>query len=188
MAFVCVLDASDVDCDTFKNGDAWTVAFRIGADKELNLNYFAQVGLEIRGGGGLEYYFNIVKVDGDDSSEHTYWSGKETSSFIIVSDRERILNAICRATVWILSCAQPQEVYRITYDEHPTEKSLKKHELICEAFRQAGYQVVRGDPYGDKRIWWAHRLAGEPASTNPTLDDGEEGQYTMTGGHGRVRL
>ena len=49
--------------------------------------------------------------------------------------------------------------------------SLEKHYKISEAFQNAGYDVVMGDPYGSKRVWWAYRRKGAAAVTENLLKD-----------------
>ena len=171
MVFVCTLNPENLDYEVFKRGVAYSVLFRIGFDETKKCNYFAQIGLESMAGPDLEYYFNIVEVVSNNRGERIYWSGNNTSRFILKDDRLRVLNAIYQATIGLLDHAKPLSVYRCTYDENPPDRSLEKHYCISKAFEEAGYGVVMGDPYGSKRWWWAYRLKCAAAATECVLND-----------------
>lgn len=157
MPFVCTLSNEGFRCEVFKEGGAYSIVMRIGFDEGQHTNYFVQIGLEPMAGGDLEYYFNIIKINGDDGSERLFWSGKDVAQFIRGEDRKLILAAVCSATEALLQHVKPESVYRCTYDEWPPERALEKHHVLSRVFTDCGYKVQMSDPFGCKRVWWAYR-------------------------------
>lgn len=157
MAFVCTAGGDNLHVDFFRRGDAYIVLVPIGYDDTENVNYFVVVGLEPTNVGALEYFFHIVRVDGETGEETPYWSGAQTASTITGDDRTEVLNAVLNATAALISQVKPELVFRCTRDEYPPEEALEKHFAISQVFINLGYTVTKADPYLGKHCWWMER-------------------------------
>lgn len=159
MAFVLTIDPDQWHADLFLDGGACAVLVHVGHCDAESLNYFVHVSLETRpGGNGMEFVFFLIEVDGETSTEHAYWSGRDVSRFIGREDRSAILRVVCSATERLLDHVKPDIVYRYTHDADLPDKALEKHLAISKVFTNCGYRVERGDEYHGQRTWRAERL------------------------------
>jgi hypothetical protein len=166
MTFVCTVAEEVFRADFFENGSSRAAVINIGYDDATEIGYSLAVGLEpLAGGGGDEYYFHLIEVDGRTGAEHIYWSGRDVR-FIPKPDREHILRAVLALTGHILDRFRPERVFCCTFDENPPEDALLKHFLIAHVFEECGYKVRTADSYHGKRIWWMERSGAPPVATD----------------------
>ena len=157
MAFVCSIASDTYRADTIRNGNAYLSVINVGYDDQENVSYSLVVGLEPLAGGDYEFFFHLVAANGDDGSEHPYWSARDVATFIGREDRARIRAVLLTATHSLVETARPDRVECVTYDENPPDRALVKYFLIAEVFRGCGYAVTSPDPWHGKHIWWMER-------------------------------
>jgi hypothetical protein len=154
MAFVCTISDESFSTEVFINGSSTGCVINVGYDDTSDKGFSVVVGLETAPGGGHEFFFFLLEVDGGTGAEHPYWCGKDVAKFIGKDDRNQILRAILGVTEFILTEIKPKSVNYCTHDQNPPEEALVKHFLIANVFEECGYEVRTADPYHGKRIWW----------------------------------
>lgn len=157
MAFVCVLTDRAIPVEHFQKGSDHLAMCHIGRDDNQNRNYFAAAILSPQAGGGIEFVFRIIEVNGVTKEEFSYHSGRDTP-FIQGEDRRLVLNAILVLTEFLVRTVRPDTVFRCTADDNLPAKAMEKHERINELLEKCGYKVTRGEPYHGKCIWYATRV------------------------------
>jgi len=163
--FICTVGSGDVHVDYIKREFGYAVLVPIGYSEDGQYNYFVQTAFSELPGGELEYYFNVIEVDGVNNNEYFYTSGWDTRILIQGDDRLKVLSAICAATRHLIMAVKPQQCMRCTNDAHQPDKALEKHYLISKIFEEAGYEVVTADPFHGRRIWWMIRGTTESADS-----------------------
>ncbi|NYZ15957.1 hypothetical protein HL658_25735 [Azospirillum sp. RWY-5-1] len=176
MAFVCTLDGN-TRFEFMQDGPSAVVIVRVGCDHEEGANWFVHVGLDVMAGGDLEYFFRLWRVDAFSGRETAYNSGRETAHAIHGDDRTEVLKAALMATRLLLEHAQPDRVYRVTYDASPPDSALEKHHAISDVFYSCGYRVFRYDEFHGQRMWWMERdtVAGVDQRGESCLDRAVDG-------------
>lgn len=160
--FVCTVGSDHVTLEVVRNGSSHSVLVPIGYDVDdgRELSYFAAVGFDVTAGVGSEMFFTIIEVDHEIGGRHDYWSGQDTNAFILGSDRDRVLDAICCAAQLLIEYGAPDELEVITYDAHPPDKAVIKHFKVMSVFERNGYEIQTFDPYHGRRLWRLVRAAG----------------------------
>jgi hypothetical protein len=159
VTFVCVVGGNGerADYQLIENGNAAVVRTRVGYDDTTFHTYHMFCGVDVMAIGGLEYYFNLVKLDTNGDEVATFWSGKEVARFVTENDRKAILAVVLTATHMLVERVRPYEVFMVTHDPNPPEKAMLKYSLIIQAFHECGYVAKATDPYQGLQSWWITR-------------------------------
>lgn len=157
MAFICTARGEHFSADVFQDENACSIVVDIGYDDEKDCDYKVVVGLEPQAGGGAEFYFHIIEIDGETGRDYPYWSGRDVARFIGPADRHEIMCVILTLVQVLLQTARPERVECVTHDANPPDAALLKHRAILEVFSECGYNVITADPYHGKRVWWMER-------------------------------
>lgn len=160
--FVCTVSHEHTMFDLIREGSALFVLVPIGYDDDADrdVSYYASVGVDVAGGGGTEMFFAIIEADHETGADYRYWSGRDTSSFILGRDRDRVLDAICLSAQLLIDSGLPDELDVTTYDEHPPNKAVIKHFAVMSVFERNGYEIQTADPYHGRRHWRMVRSNG----------------------------
>lgn len=153
--FVCTVSQDHMTFETLPGASSHTILVPVGYDIDdgRDSSYFAAVGLDVLAGGGCEIFFSIMEFDHTNNSRYEYWSGRETSSFILGSDRDDVLNAVCCAVQMLIDSGAPDEIEISTHDANPPDKAVIKHFRVMSVFERNGYHIRTFDPYHGRRIW-----------------------------------
>jgi hypothetical protein len=145
MTFVCTAPSPPYQFSVSNDGNKIAIDFRVGYDDAIDVDYLALVGL---GGApdGMEYYFCIIKVDGDDRRETRIWHSVDLPVGCTKHHRSAILSAILAATDKLLRSVMPRLVSRVIEANLPA-KALVKHEAVSQIFTSCGYRLT-GDRIG----------------------------------------
>lgn len=160
--FICTVSAEHTTFEVIHDGSSHLVLVPIGYDEDdgRDISYFASVGVDVVAGGGSEMFFTILEVDHQTGAEHRYWSGQDTDTFILGSDRGKVLAAVCGAAQMLIDHGAPDELEIVTYDAHPPDKAVIKHFKVMSVFERNGYDIQTFDPYHGRRVWRLVRAKG----------------------------
>lgn len=160
--FICTVSHEHITFELIREGSAHLVLVPIGYDdaEERDVSYSAAVGMDILAGGSSELFFNIIEFDHDTGEEYRFWSGRDTSSFILGSDRDRVLEAVCFAAQILIDNGAPDQFDVTTFDESPPDHAVIKHFKVMSVFERNGYAITTLEPYLMKRHWQLVRSKG----------------------------
>ena len=156
MAFVLTVRPESGHFDLFIEGSTLSVLAPIGYDDEEDVNFFLSVALEPLAGGGHEYVFNVVRVDGTNNDQEFIWDARRTG-FIQRDNRKIILDFLLKITRGMIVHLQPKLIFMCTIHANPPAKALEKYTAINNVFRECGYTVTAGEIYHGQHSWWAER-------------------------------